>query len=115
MDMDIGCFTSKDIGDIINYMEATGKTVALPQTEPLGLSNDVMLSSANSTFFKEAIGALPAESKWFGIHYLTVLYSTGSLFLSAVLQSEATRPLYTEKGMRYFRHLHVAWQGPMVS
>jgi mannosyltransferase OCH1-like enzyme len=45
MDMDIGCFSTKDIGDFVNYMEASGKQVALPQTEPVGLSNDVMIAS----------------------------------------------------------------------
>ena len=122
MDMDIGCYRTKDIGDLVDYMEASGKLVALPQTDPVGLSNDVMFASKNSTFFREAIDALPTKNRWFGIHYLTVLYSTGSLFLSLLYYNQkplerrqiAIIPprLYTERETRYFRHLPGStWHG----
>lgn len=114
MDMDIGCSSTKDIGNIVSYMEVSGKQVALPQTEPIGVSNDVMFASKNSAFFKEAIDTLPTKNRWFGIHYLTVLYSTGSLFVSLLYFSQKPpekRPiaiipprLYSEKGTSYFRH-----------
>jgi inositol phosphorylceramide mannosyltransferase catalytic subunit len=122
MDMDIGCYRTKDIGDLVDYMEASGKLVALPQTDPVGLSNDVMFASKNSAFFREAIDALPTKNRWFGIHYLTVLYSTGSLFLSLLYYNQkplerrqiAIIPprLYAESGTRYFRHLPGStWHG----
>lgn len=122
MDMDIGCFKTKDIGDIVNYMEASGKQVAFPQTDPVGLSNDVMFASKNSSFFKKAITSLPKKKRWYGIHYLTVLYSTGSLFVSLLYFHQKPleqrqiaiipRSLYTKKGTRYFRHLHgSSWHG----
>lgn len=122
MDMDIGCFKTKDIGDLVTYMEASGKQVALPQTDPVGLSNDVMFAKKNSQFFKKAIDALPTKNRWFGIHYLTVLYSTGSLYLSLLYFNQkplerkqiAIIPprLYSKRGTRYFLHFHGStWHG----
>ena len=116
MDMDIGCFATKDIGEIVKVMEASGKYAALPKTQPIGLSNDVMFASRNSPFFKKAIDVLPTKNRWFGIHYLTVLYSTGSLYASLLyLNLNPTEQrqiaiippqLYSEKGTRFFQHLH---------
>lgn len=122
MDMDVGCFKTKDIGDLVNYMEASGKQVALPQTDPVGLSNDVMFASKNSPFFEKAMTSLPTKKRWFGLYYLTVLYSTGSLFVSLLYfrqkpleqrQIAIISPrLYTNKGTRYFRHFHGStWHG----
>ena len=122
MDMDIGCFRTKDIGDIVTYMEKTGKQVALPQTHPFGLSNDVMIASKHNPFFQKAIEALPTKNRWFGIHYLTVLFSTGSLFLSLLYFKEkplerrqiAIIPpkLYSKRGTRYFLHFPGStWHG----
>ena len=122
MDMDIGCFKTKDVGDIVTYMESSGKQVALPETDPFGLSNDVMIASKHSQFFQKAIEALPTKNRWFGIHYFTVLYSTGSLFLSLLFfnlkplerrQIAIIPPkLYSKRGTRYFRHLHGStWHG----
>ena len=122
MDMDVGCFKTKDIGDLVHYIEASGKQVSLPKTDPVGLSNDIMIASKNSSFFEKAITSLPTKNRWFGIHYLTVLYSTGSLFVSLLYFKQkpleqrqiAIIPprLYTRKGTRYFRHLHGStWHG----
>jgi mannosyltransferase OCH1-like enzyme len=122
MDLDIGCFSTKDIGDIVSYMEASDKHVALPLTSPVGLSNDVMIAIKNSLFFKKAILSLQSKNRWFGAHYLTVLYSTGSMFLSLLYfqQNPPERSvvaiipprLYSEKGTRYFQHFRGStWHG----
>ena len=96
--------------------------VAFPQTTPVGLSNDVMFASKNSSFFKKAIETLPSKNVWFGTHYLTVLFSTGSMFLSLLYfnQNSLERneiviippQLYSKKGKGYFRHMHgSSWHG----
>ena len=75
-----------------------------------------------------AIDALPTKNRWFGIHYLTVLYSTGSSFLSLLYyqkplerrQNAIIPPrLYTErKGNSVLSTLarkHMARQRPVDS
>jgi len=122
MDLDVGCQKNKDLADISNSMGRLNATAALPLTQPVGFSNDVLFATKGSPFFKELIDALPIKNKWFATPYLTVMFSTGPMFLS--LQYLAMLPsikaqvlaipeeLYTERGTRYFKHLRGStWHG----
>ena len=87
----------------------------LPQTQPFGLSNDVMFASKRSPFFKKAMEALPSTNRWHGAPYLTVMYSTGPMHLSLVYNSLLAEQqkdilvipheLYSDRKTRYFKHL----------
>ncbi|KAL9182285.1 hypothetical protein ACHAXT_012937 [Thalassiosira profunda] len=115
MDLDVGCRPSKDLGDLIHSMERLQKVAAIPQTQPFGFSNDVLISAKGSSFFKALIDALPSKTRWYCSPYLSVMYSTGPMFLS--LQYARLPPakqhdvlvlppeLYTERKTRYFKHL----------
>ncbi|KAL7533859.1 hypothetical protein ACHAWF_004643 [Thalassiosira exigua] len=115
MDLDIGCRRHRDMTDIVRSMKMSRKMAVLPQTEPFGLSNDIMFATKGSPFFKALLDALPKKNLWYGSPYLTVLYSTGPMFVS--LQYAALPPsnqsavlalppeLYTERQTRYFVHL----------
>ncbi|KAF4307731.1 hypothetical protein GTA08_BOTSDO04291 [Botryosphaeria dothidea] len=54
----------------------------LPLTVPIGVSNDVMGSIPHHPFFELVIRALADYNKDWASPYLTVMYSTGPLFLS---------------------------------
>jgi len=71
---------------------------------------------ANQTFFKEVMEALSStNNRWYGSPYLTVMYSTGSMFISLVYNSLSAEQqknvlilppeLYSERKTRYFKHL----------
>ena len=115
MDLDIGCKSSKDLTDLVHTMVRLGKVAMIPQTKPFGFSNDVMFATNASPFFGEVINALSSQNKWYGSPYLTVMYSTGPMFLSRVyagLSAEHQNDvlilppeLYSEKKTRYFKHL----------
>mmetsp|Transcript_33309 Transcript_33309/g.60011 ORF Transcript_33309/g.60011 Transcript_33309/m.60011 type:complete len:318 (-) Transcript_33309:6-959(-) len=115
MDLDVGCQKQKDLSDLVNSMEQLEKVAVLPLTQPVGVSNDVLFAIKASPFFKELTDILPIKNKWYGSPYLTVMYSTGPMFLSLqymrlspTKQSEVMvlpPELYTERGTRYFKHL----------
>ena len=115
LDLDVGCKSNRDLSDLVYTMTHLNKTAMLPQTQPFGLSNDVMFASKRSPLFKEAIEALSSNSRWFGSPYLTVMYSTGPMFVSLVynrLLAEQQKDvlvippeLYSDRKTRYFKHL----------
>lgn len=113
MDLDVGCRKDKDLIDLLHAMDRSNKSALLPLTQPFGFSNDVLITSKASPFFQELLDALPKRNKWFGSPYLTVMYSTGPMFLSLQYLTSKKRnevlalppALYTGKGTRYFKHL----------
>ena len=113
LDLDIGCKSNRDLTGLVNTMAHLNKTAMLPQTQPFGLSNDVMFASKRSPFFKEVTETLSSNNRWRGSPYLTVMYSTGPMFislynsLSAEQQDVLVIPpeLYTNRKTRYFKHL----------
>ena len=115
LDLDIGCKSNRDLSVLVNTMAHLNKTAMLPQTQPFGLSNDVMFASKRSPFFKKVMEALPSKIKWYGTPYLTVMYSTGPMHLSLLynrLSAEQQKDvlvlppeLYTNRKTRYFKHL----------
>lgn len=115
MDLDVGCQKRRSLNDLISSMTQLKKEALVPLTEPIGFSNDVLFATKSSPFFKALIDALPSKNTWYGSPYLTVLYSTGPMFLSLQFmrmspekQNEVlvlSPELYTRKRTRYFRHL----------
>jgi len=110
IDMDIGCRTSLE--QTMRIAELCQKGVILPTTKPLGFSNDFIASTKAHEFFDQVMHSLEEQSiHGYGIPYLTVMFSTGPIFLSLVyhrqgeaLQNEIAilgRDLYTEKILRH--------------
>lgn len=111
MDLDISCREKSDITDLVRVMEKMQAHSMFPLTDPVGVSNDVMFASKSNNFFYRLIETLPERNRWFGLPYLTVLFSTGPMFLSLACMD------YSEEGKEvlalsptlysktYFRHL----------
>lgn len=108
LDLDIGCHRSLE--DLRAYQ------AILPKTEPLGFSNDFMASSKRHPFFRQLTNALSVWNVHLGLPDLTVLVSTGPLFLTnqyhsalpSTLEGVKTLPhsLYAEKSdLAYFYHV----------
>lgn len=56
----------------------------LRKTDPTGVSNDIMGSIPKHHFFLKVIGALERFNRNWVISYITIMYSTGPLFLSVM-------------------------------
>jgi mannosyltransferase OCH1-like enzyme len=78
LDLDIGC--KKDLTALLRY------DAVLPETNAIGVSNDVMMAIPRHPFFLQVINSLSAGSGFWGPKYTTVLFSTGPMFLTAQLQ-----------------------------
>jgi mannosyltransferase OCH1-like enzyme len=111
LDLDVECRDDKDLTDLVRAMESMQKGSMFPLTDPIGMSNDVMFASKGNAFFRQLIDRLPTKNRWYGLPYLTVLYSTGPMFLSLEhLRTNqevlALSPsLYSKTNARFFRHL----------
>ncbi|ORX35295.1 hypothetical protein BD324DRAFT_609547 [Kockovaella imperatae] len=77
MDLDIGCRRRLD-----PLLQGDWEVI-LPVTKPVGVSNDLILSSKGSAFIDDTIHALPAWNHEWVSNYPTVMFSTGPMFLSA--------------------------------
>ncbi|GAA6032021.1 hypothetical protein JCM8097_003391 [Rhodosporidiobolus ruineniae] len=75
MDLDIGCRRNMDP---LLYFE-----VVLPQTIPVGVSNDLMFAEKGHPFMDLVIHNLITFDHTYGTNYPTVMFSTGPMFLSA--------------------------------
>jgi mannosyltransferase OCH1-like enzyme len=56
----------------------------LRKTEPTGVSNDIMGSVAKHPFFLETMNNLERYNRNWFVSYITIMYSTGPLFLSVI-------------------------------
>ncbi|MCJ1285140.1 hypothetical protein MMC26_004478 [Xylographa opegraphella] len=56
----------------------------LHRTEPTGISNDAMASAPHHPFFLYVIESLASYDRDWGLPYVTVMYTTGPLFLSVL-------------------------------
>lgn len=74
-DLDIGIRTS--LATLRQF-----KGVTLPVTKPMGFSNDLMIATPKHPFLLQVIHALVDFDVNYGLPYLTVMASTGPLFLS---------------------------------
>jgi len=123
LDLDIDCKRSME--PIRKAMYATGKSVLIPVTTPIGFSNDLMFGVRGAPFFNILIRSLSEYKRSYGSPYLTVMYSTGPIFLSSVfdnlLQSAKEEigvlppELYSSNGQvpfKFFRHMKGrSWHG----
>ncbi|EKG16492.1 hypothetical protein MPH_06268 [Macrophomina phaseolina MS6] len=64
------------------YIDLDDYPAWLPLTAPIGVSNDVMGSVPHHPFFELVIRALADYNRNWASPYLTVMYTTGPLFLS---------------------------------
>ena len=76
-DFDIGC--RKRLDPLLVY------PVTLAATVPVGVSNDVIFSAANGGFMENVITNLASFDHDYLTTYATVMFSTGPMFLSAML------------------------------
>ncbi|CED85464.1 Glycosyltransferase, DXD sugar-binding motif [Phaffia rhodozyma] len=77
MDLDVGC--KRDLGPLLKG----DWDVVLAKTIPVGVSNDIMLSSKRSAFMEMTIHGLITFNHDYITNYPTVMFSTGPMFLSA--------------------------------
>lgn len=74
VDMDKGCQLFPDL-----LLEPA---IMLQETIPFGLTNDVMGAAPRHPFFQHVIDGLIPSNHFYGLNYLTVMFSTGPLFLT---------------------------------
>jgi hypothetical protein len=77
LDLDIGC--RKPVDPLLNF------PALLPVTKPVGVSNDLMFSEPASPFMDAVIHNLMAFDHQYLSAYPTVMFSTGPMFVSAML------------------------------
>jgi inositol phosphorylceramide mannosyltransferase catalytic subunit len=76
IDLDNGC--KRNLDPLLAYPAWLRRTV------PTGISNDAMGSVPGHPFFKKVTESLQGYSRNWGVPYITVMYSTGPLFLSVI-------------------------------
>lgn len=76
LDLDIGCLAALDRVGVTRY------PFGLASTVPIGFSNDFMMARARHPFMKHLIERLARHNQWYINYYLTVMYSTGPMFLT---------------------------------
>ncbi|KAF7957763.1 hypothetical protein EAE96_003333 [Botrytis aclada] len=89
IDLDDGC--KRRLDPLLSYPAWLRRTI------PTGISNDAMGSVPQHPFFLRVIESLQAYNRNWGMPYITVMYSTGPLFLS-VLWIEYMRTVIDEAG-----------------
>jgi len=75
IDLDIGCL--RPVDPLLAY------PVLLPETVPVGVSNDLMFAEKGHPFLKQTIENLRSFDYSWILNYPTVMFSTGPMFLSA--------------------------------
>ena len=84
MDLDIGC--KKRLEPLLITAENSARDLKhigiLPQTKPVGMSNDFMASSKNHPFFLNLIESLKKSNQYWFLPYLQVFFSAGPAFLT---------------------------------
>ena len=100
MDLDVGCRRSLDNLRRFDGVRTPARTsLILPLTKPLGVSNDFIMAAPQHPFLlfvTKRLAARTHESRSF-LPFLSVLWTTGPLFLSAALYDF----LSTEDGARH--------------
>jgi mannosyltransferase OCH1-like enzyme len=76
LDLDDGC--NRRLDPLLSYSAWVRRTV------PTGISNDAMGSVPNHPFFAHVVNSLKKYNRNWGMPYITVMYSTGPLFLSVM-------------------------------
>ena len=73
------------------------------RTIPTGISNDVMASGPQHPFFLGVIEQLERYNRNWGLPYITVMYSTGPLFLSVLWTEYLSRETPVEHRVRVMK------------
>lgn len=81
-----GFYIDLDIGVKQSMDELRRLPTAFYKTSPVGVSNDFMASMPRQPFMEYVIKSLPKYNRNWFLTYLTVMYGTGPLFLSVMLQ-----------------------------
>jgi len=102
--IDLDLFTYKPLTPLLTLPAVACRTT------PTGISNDILFSTPQHPFFTLVIERLEDYSRNLLVPYLTVMYTTGPLFLSAIW-IEYLRG--KDKGGRTLDRLHVLIQGPV--
>ena len=86
IDLDDGC--NRRLDPLLSYPAWVRRTV------PTGISNDAMGAMPQHPFFLRVIESLQPYNRNWGMPYITVMYSTGPLFLSVIWKEyiRGTRP-----------------------
>ncbi|CAF0985717.1 unnamed protein product [Didymodactylos carnosus] len=119
IDMDIGC--KKALWPLPQSIEhkASGVNVAVfPETRPFGVSNDFLISTVRHPLYEKIIHQTLSRWKYnFLSNYLTVMVTTGPLFLTLQLylypnKSDGTiyileHALYNGRSQSFIRHTQV--------
>lgn len=86
MDLDIGCKRPMD--------QLLAFELILPQTVPVGVSNDLMFASKGHPFMDFVIRRLARYDHDYILNYPTVMFSTGPMALSSLLSTFRYSPLH---------------------
>ncbi len=78
MDLDIECRRPLDF--LRSY------PFVMPQTRPVGFSNDFLAAAPGHPFLRQLLAALPSWNLWLLSKYPTVMFSTGPMFVSYQVQ-----------------------------
>ncbi|TXT07464.1 hypothetical protein VHUM_03184 [Vanrija humicola] len=85
MDLDMGCRRRMD------PLLKGDWEVILPVTKPVGVSNDLIVSSPKSDFMTQTVHGLPGFDHNWIINYPTVMFTTGPMFLSSMYAMYSAR------------------------
>ncbi|KAL6759989.1 nucleotide-diphospho-sugar transferase [Haematococcus lacustris] len=115
LDLDVECLKSLDYLRYVNF--------SAPKTYPIGISNDVLVSRPQDHFALRLITNLPQWNKWLFVKYVTVMFTTGPMFVTVQYSLHSHKadvavipPVvygkYEVTPDAYLRHLHgSSWHG----
>jgi mannosyltransferase OCH1-like enzyme len=92
IDLDDGC--NRRLDPLLSYPAWVRRTV------PTGISNDAMGSVPQHPFFLRVIESLSGYNRHWAMPYITVMYSTGPLFLSVIWKEYKDTPRPAEEHVR---------------
>ena len=99
-DLDVGCRVS--VHDIMQNL--SDYRVLLAETEPTGITVDLMAGTAKHPLFEMAISGLYRANRRYGLPYLDVMFSTGPMFLTRTLSLYKGYDVYIMSFLEYNRH-----------
>ena len=114
MDLDVGCESKNRIEPLLAY------DAIIPETKPIGYSNDMMISRPGHPFFALLTKKLQTYDRNYIFPYLTVFLATGPMFLSQVFKSYDMQvpvyvlplELYSDGPKKLFKHIQGStWHG----
>ena len=127
LDLDERCVS--DIKNLIDLMPQ-GYGMAIPQGNPSGLSNAVFMAKACHNFLGYVISRMQQDNIWYGIPYVTIMFSSGPRFLSFkydeyldMVQTINDEPIYVFPTAYVIKHQYIekikgqtwfSWDGAII-